>query len=171
MKNLGTINQESFEIKSNTFKQLMMGAKSVRVANFLLIAFSTGFLYYSQENTLSAIALLLGVIFQIFYIFKYLRLGGIEQNPANDEEVNSSLKKFKVYFEKRKKNEIFFVSIWAISFLPLASMYLGSDFKALIGLIIYIAIVGLIGNLAFRKADQEMKILQIKMESKLPKLE
>ncbi len=160
MKIQDTQNHVTFEKKSNNFKHLIIGSKSARIASILLIAFSIAFVYYSRENKMSAFSLLLGIVFQVFYIFKYLGLKGIEQNPNTPRELSSNLSKFKIYMKRRKKNELLFLAIWILSCIPAASMYFGSQFKAAIGGVVYILFVGFLGHLAFKKADKEINKLE-----------
>ena len=164
MKNFETNNQKIIERKYDNFKHLMLGAKFAKISTVVLIAFSIGLMYLSRENMVGVFTLLFGILFLLFYFFKYLAVQGINPDPTNTQELSTNLSKFKTYFEKRKKNEVLFLVIWLLSGIPAASTYFGSELKVAISLVTYIAFVGVFGYLAFRKIEKEIRFLEAEIQ-------
>ena len=164
MKNLETINSETIDMKSNNFQHLITGSKSAKIASYVMILFSLGFMYYSRENIMSVFAILLGIVAQLFYTIKYLNLKGFSQNPRTSAELNSNLSRFKTYIENRKKYEFVFFIIWLISFIPAALQHFDSGYRVAIAGIAYTAFVGIFGYFAFKKVDKEIGALEAEVK-------
>ena len=160
MKNSEIVNLEIIERKAAAFNQLMSGAQTAKIANWLLIAFSVVLLYFARENILHQLALLVGIIFEIYYTIKYLNIDNIDRNLSSELDLKTNFSKFKTYIERRKKNEYFFLLIWIVSCVPAASQYFTSGYRVAIAAISYTAFVGTFGYLAFKSVDKKIGLFE-----------
>ncbi|MEO8933044.1 MAG: hypothetical protein ABI295_01955 [Xanthomarina sp.] len=160
MKNLKTVHQDKNPNQFKKFNMLVAGSKMATASTIILILISIALIFYSKANVFSIISLIIGAAVQVVYIFKYLLLKNIDKNIDTPVLLTSNILKFKTYVAKRKNNELIYMSIWILSILPFASIYLGSEIKALIGAVLFILIVGFFGMLSFRKVDNELEKLK-----------
>ncbi len=166
MENLETRTPDTFQDELKQFKMLIIGSKMAQASSILLICLSFLLMFYSQKDMMIIISLLIGALALAIYIFKFLPLGDIELKSYNQKALNSSISKLKVYTSIRKKREMYFISIWAVSLIPFISSYLESDVKAIIAVFIFIAMTGGLGFLAFMKTTKDLKNIGKKMQIK-----
>jgi hypothetical protein len=131
MKNSDTKPPEIFQDQFEKFRMLIAGSKMAKVSTILLICFSLLLMFYAEKNLSIIVSLFLGAAVLGIYINKFLILKNIDQNSYTSISLTSSIFKFKEYMTRRKKFEIFYISIWAMSLIPFLSTLLGSDLKAL----------------------------------------
>lgn len=166
MENLETKTPDTFQDELKHFKMLILGSKMAQASSILLICFSFLLMFYSQKDMMIIISLLIGALALAIYIFKFLPLGDIALKSYNQKSLNSSISKLKVYSSIRKKREMYFISIWAVSLVPFISSYLGSDLKAIIAVFLFIAMTGGLGFLAFMKTTKDLNNIGKKMQIK-----
>jgi len=102
----------------------------------------------------------------VFFTDKFLSLKDIKQKSYTQTSLITSLLKLKNYMDIRKKYEMYFMAFWIITLLPFFSTYLSSNILAIAGVFFYIAIVGFLGYLAYKKVDNQINSLMVKMDSK-----
>ncbi|MGB3605549.1 hypothetical protein [Psychroserpens sp.] len=158
---------DNFKTQFQTFKMLLKGSAMAKASSYILIGTSVGFMIAYRDNALQIAFLLIGVISIVFYIINYLSLKDIKQKSYTQTSLVSSISKFKTYMAQRKKYEIYFMGIWVLSLIPVANTYFKSGFKAMFCAIVYIAIVYLMGNLAYKKVDRTILILEKDMQKQL----
>ena len=166
MENLETKTPDTFQDELKHFKMLILGSKMAQASSILLICFSFLLMFYSQKDMMIIISLLIGALALAIYILKFLPLGDIALKSYNQKSLNSSISKLKVYSSIRKKREMYFISIWAVSLIPFISSYLGSDLKAVIAVFLFIAMTGGLGFLAFMKTTKDLNNIGKKMQIK-----
>ena len=166
MENLETKTPDTFQDELKHFKMLILGSKMAQASSILLICFSFLLMFYSQKDMMIIISLLIGALALAIYILKFLPLGDIALKSYNQKSLNSSISKLKVYSSIRKKREMYFISIWAVSLVPFISSYLGSDLKAIIAVFLFIAMTGGLGFLAFMKTTKDLNNIGKKMQIK-----
>ena len=165
MKNSITKNPDTFQNSIKTLKMLIAGSNMAKYSVIILIGFSF-FLMANAEKTMLIIgSLFLGIAALVFYIFKFLIMENMDQKSYTQMSMMSSISKLKTYMIHRKKNEIYFTSIWALSLIPFLSAHFESSSNALIAIIIFMAIVALFGQLGFNKTDKILKTLETAVQS------
>ena len=167
MKNTNTQKLDTFEAQLSKFKKLLTGAKMAKASSFILIIVSLKFVYTSRDNAVNVMLLLIGVLAMVFFIDKFLSLKEIKQKAYTQTSLISSISKLKSYMLKRKKYEMYFMTFWLLTLIPSAATYFESNVLGAAGVILYIAIVGVFGNLAYRKTDKEISLLERTMENEL----
>lgn len=155
--------KDNFQTHLKTFKDLLKGSLMAKLSCFILILYSLFQIYKSSDNMLHVVLLLLGVATLIFYMINYLSLKSIKQKSYTQSSLMSSLSKFKVYMEKRKKYEMYFIGFWIISLIPFSDTYLESKLQAILFAIFYIAMVTIFGNLAYKKTEKIIEELETEL--------
>lgn len=163
MKNLKAKNQDTFQNQLKKFKMLIVGSKMAKFSSILLICISFILMFYSEKNMIVIISLVIGSAVLVVYIFKFLLLKNIDQKSYTQMSLTSSISKFKAYVTQRKKFELLYISIWALSLTPFLSSYLGSGLEAIMAALIFITITAVLGMLGFIKAEKELKTLEAKI--------
>ena len=171
MKNSTTKNpntlQDPFQSQLNTLKMLITGSKMAKYSFIILIGFSF-FMMANAEKTILVIgSLCLGIVALVFYIFKFLPLENMDQKSDTPMFMTASISKFKTYMANRKKNEIYFTLIWALSLIPFLSAHFESSASALIAITLFMTIVALFGKLGFNKTDKTLKTLENQMQMEI----
>lgn len=164
MKNSETKTPEIFQDQYKKFRMLIAGSKMAKVSTILLMCFSLLLMFYAEENLSTIISLFFGAAVLGIYIIKFLILKNIDQKSYTSISLSSSISKFRDYMTQRKKFEIFYISIWAISLIPFLSTRLGSDLKAIITAALFIILTATIGILGFKKANKEIQTLEMKIK-------
>jgi len=162
MKNSEINNSDTFK----KFHLLIIGSKMAKYSAIFLVFLSLFLMFYSEKNMLIIVTLLIGVAVLGIYIFKFLPLSNINQKPNSQGSLSSSILKFKTYMSNRKKFEILFISIWALSLIPFLSSYFDSGIKAIIAAILFIVPTAVFGMLAFIKAEKEVQTLESQIQIK-----
>lgn len=161
MKHSNSNKLDSFQSKTDLFKKLLIGSKMAKLSCIILVIISLVLIYIARENMKQVIALLLGVVAVVSYVFKFLPLSEIKQKSYTQTSFNSSVYKFKTYISNRKRYEIYFMAIWIISLTPFAIDQLGSKFEVFIGAFFYIVFVSFLGLLAFEKVEKTISTLEV----------
>lgn len=160
MKRYHTKPTDNFQIQLHTFRALLEGSVMAKISCFLLISLSFVLAYKSRDNMLHVLMLLTGIASVFFYIIKHLSLQDIKQKSYTQTSLISSISKFKAYMANRKKYEIYFLGLWVISLIPFATSVLDSQLYAILFAILYIAVVTVLGNLAYKKTDKTIAGLE-----------
>lgn len=158
---------DNFQNQSKLFKTLLKGAKMAKLSSFLLIAISLILAYKSRESNLGMLSLLIGAVGLIIYIFKFLSLNSIEQKSYTQMSLVSSISKFKSYIVMRRKYEMYFIGLWILSLIPMATSSLNSRIQAILFAVTYIVLVTILGNLAYKKIDKTICSLEAEMQISL----
>ena len=161
MKHSNSNKLDSFQSKTDLFKKLLIGSKMAKLSCIILVIISLVLIFIARENMKQVIALLLGVVAVVSYVFKFLPLSEIKQKSYTQTSFNSSVYKFKTYISNRKRYEIYFMAIWIISLTPFAIDQLGSKFEVFIGAFFYIVFVSFLGLLAFEKVEKTISTLEV----------
>ncbi|TXD82817.1 hypothetical protein ESY86_12430 [Subsaximicrobium wynnwilliamsii] len=156
---------DNFQKQLQTFKALLKGSMMAKTSSFMLIAVSLVLAYKSRDNMLNVLLLLTGMASVVFYIIKHLSLQEIKQKSYTQRSLMSSISKFKAYMANRKKYEIYFLGFWIISLIPYATSFLDSKLHAILFAILYIAVVTVLGNLAYKKIDKIIAHLESELQS------
>lgn len=165
MKNLTTKNPDTFQDSIKTLKMLITGSNMAKYSVIILIGFSF-FLMANAEKTMLIIgSLFIGIVALVFYLFKFLLMENMDQKSYTQMSLMSSISKLKTYMTHRKKNEIYFTSIWALSIIPFLSAHFESSSNAFLAIIILMALVALLGQLGFNKTDKILKTLETVLQS------
>ncbi len=159
--------QDNFNTHFKTFKALLKGSKMAKASSLGLITISLILVYKSRADLWILTALVAGVLILGVYIIRFLSLANIKQKSYTQMSLVSSISKFKSYMKYRKKYEMYFLGFWVISLIPYASSSLESRSKAVLYAIAYIALVSVLGNLAFNKVDKKILDLEREMQSEL----
>ncbi len=167
MKNLKTNSSNTFQKQFDKFHMLIIGSKMAKFSSIFLICFSFILMFKSEKNVLVILTLLIGIAVLAIYIFKFLQLKNINQKPSSPVLLTSSLLKLKTYMSNRKKFELLFISIWALSLIPFLASYFNSGIKAVIAAILFIIPTAILGMLAFMKVEKELRTLETQIQSKI----
>ncbi|NRD24750.1 hypothetical protein HNV10_15965 [Winogradskyella litoriviva] len=167
MKNLNSQKQDTFQAQLAKFKKLLVGAEMAKLSSIILIVVSLVLAYKSRENSFNVMLLLIGVLSLVFFIDKFLSIKDIKQKSYTQTSLVSSISKLKSYMAKRKKYEMYFMAFWILTLIPSATTYFESNIIGAIGVVLYIAIVAFMGNLAYKKTDKEIALLENTMENEL----
>ncbi|WP_299102746.1 hypothetical protein [uncultured Winogradskyella sp.] len=160
-------NQDTFKKQQSKFEKLLTGAKMAKLSSVILVVVSLVQAFKSRENSLYVMLLLMGALAIIFFMDKFLSLKGIKQKSYTQTSLIASVYKLKNYMCRRKKYEMYFIAFWILTLIPSSTAYFESHIFGIIGVMLYIAIVGFLGNLAYKKADKEIAILQRNIENQL----
>lgn len=167
MKNSNNKTPDTFQTQLKKFEKLLVGAKMAKVSSFILVTVSLVLAYRSRENNLYVMLLLMGALAIVFFIDKFLSLKEIKQKSYTQTSLVSSISKLKTYMANRKKYEMYFMTFWILTLIPSAATHVESNILGVIGIILYIVIVGFFGYLAYKKADKEIASLESTMENEL----
>ncbi|WP_452221888.1 hypothetical protein [Lacinutrix salivirga] len=160
-------NQDTFQIQLTKFNRLLLGGKMAKLSSVILIIVSLSLVYHSRENSINVVILLTGVLGLIFFMDNFLSLKGIKQKTYTHTSLVASISKLKIYMTNRKKYEMYFMSFWMLTLIPSAVIYLESNVKGTLGVIMYIVVVGFFGYLAYKRTDKEIALLETTIENEL----
>jgi hypothetical protein len=167
MKNSNNKKQDTFQTQLNKFEKLLVGAKMAKLSSFILVGVSIGLAIWSRENNLYVMLLLMGALAIIFFIDKFLSLKEIKQKSYTQTSLISSISKLKTYMDNRKKYEMYFMAFWVLTLIPSSATYFESNVIGIIGILVYITLVGGLGYLAYKKTDKEIASLESTMAYEL----
>ena len=167
MKNSKTKKLDTFEAQLTKFKKLLVGAKMARLSSMILIIVSLVQVYYSRDNSINVMLLLIGVLSLVFFIDKFLSIKEIKQKSYTQTSLVASIAKLKSYMANRKKYEMYFMAFWILTLIPSATTHFESNVIGIVGMLLYIAIVGFLGYLAYMKTDKEIALLETTMQNEL----
>ena len=158
---------DTFEQQLSKFKKMLIGANLAKLSSILLITISLALAFKSRDNSLSVMLLLIGALAQIFYIDKFMSLKEIKQKSYTQMSLLASIAKLKAYMSRRKKYEMYFIAFWMLTLIPFLETYFSSNVYGVLGVVLYITIVGFLGNLAFKKSDKVILELEMTMSKEL----
>ena len=159
--------QDTFEDQLNQFQSLLLGVKLAQISSIILIAFSLVLAYINREHILVVLSLLIGALSFVFCMYQFLSLKGIKQNSYTQRSLVDSISKFTRYISNRKKCEMYFIAFWALTLIPSAATYMGSNLFAILGSISFIAVGSFFGGLAFKEVDRQILTLETVMKKEL----
>ncbi|AUC75508.1 hypothetical protein [Olleya sp. Bg11-27] len=158
---------DTFEQQLSKFKKLLIGAKLAKLSSIVLITISLALAFKSRDNNLSVMLLLMGALAIIFFIDKFMSLKDIRQKSYTQMSLLASITKLKTYMSRRKKYEMYFIAFWMLTLMPFSATYFSSNVYGILGVVLYIAVVGFLGNLAYKKSDKEILELEMTMSKEL----
>ena len=62
---------------------------------------------------------------------------------------------------------MYFIAFWMLTLIPFLETYFSSNVYGVLGVVLYITIVGFLGNLAFKKSDKVILELEMTMSKEL----
>ena len=165
MKNSITKNPDTFQNSIKTFKMLIAGSNMAKYSIIILIGFSFFLMAHAEKTMLNIGSLFIGILALAFYLFKFLLIANMDQKSYTQMSLIASILKLKTYLTHRKKNEIYFTSIWSLSIIPFLSAHFESNANAFIAIIIFMVMVAIFGELSFKKTDKILKTLETTVQS------
>jgi hypothetical protein len=169
MNNSNIKKQDTFQAQLTKFEKLLVGAKMAKVSSVILVVVSLVLVYFSRDNSMSVMLLLIGALAIVFFIDKFLSIKEIKQKSYTQTSLVSSISKLKTYMSNRKKYEMYFMAFWVLTLIPSAATHFESNTIGIIAMLLYIALVGVFGYLAYQKTDKEIDLLERTMENELQK--
>ncbi|WP_040278789.1 hypothetical protein [Psychroserpens damuponensis] len=167
MKSSKTKSKDTFQNQIVKFNSLLTGAKMAQFSSALLIGFSLAHVYNFKENIVVVMSLLVGALALLFFLNNFLSIKHFKQKSYTHTSLISSVSKFKSYIAKRKKYEMYFMSFWALTLVPYAAIYFDSNILGIVVVFLGLGLVGLLGELAFKKVDKLIMSLEDDIEKEL----
>lgn len=167
MRNSNQKRQDTFQTQLKKFEKLLIGAKMARISSFILVGVSIGLAIRFRDNNLYVMLLLMGALAIVFFIDKFLSIKEIKQQSYTQTSLVSSISKLKTYMANRKKYEMYFMAFWVLTLIPSAATHFESNVSGIVGVLFYIAFVGVFGYLSYKKTDKELASLERTMENEL----